>query len=300
MIGLELCSGSAEAKLSDWFRRGKKPEGAETNKVVVVQETPAPVPAGIRFRHAYDTLLRADQARDNDAFKNAIALYGQAAAEYERLTKTYADWQPGVVRFRIAYCQNQIEGLKDRVPKRTSKQPAPPRRSLTRLPVDARSEEEDPVKTGALTGLAAMKEEAKRLMKDGEAELALEKLMAAIKEDPDDRDVRLLVGVAQCQIGRFEDAVHLVAQLIEEDSDDAIARTTLGSAYFGLGRFAEAREQWEWALKLNPDLSEVHYNLAHVMLALDPPDRVSARLHYGKALSLGGTPDKTLARLLAE
>ena len=52
-----------------------------------------------------------------------------------------------------------------------------------------------------------------------------------------------------------------------------------------------ARKEIEQAIKLNPLFADAHYNMAQLLLAVQPPEPIMARAHYERALELGGDPD---------
>ena len=56
-------------------------------------------------------MIRADQARNNRAWKEAILSYRQAADAYRRLEREQSDWHPDIVQFRVSYCENEIAAI---------------------------------------------------------------------------------------------------------------------------------------------------------------------------------------------
>ncbi|OQW95065.1 MAG: hypothetical protein BWK77_08195 [Verrucomicrobia bacterium A1] len=63
---------------------------------------------------AYVALVQADQARDAQDWKKAIAGYREALDRYQRLSKKHPDWEPDIVQYRITYCGNQVEAITTR------------------------------------------------------------------------------------------------------------------------------------------------------------------------------------------
>jgi len=241
-------------------------------------------PAAEQFHTAYNILQRADELRDKQQSGAAVRLYMEALDNYTRLTKEFPDWEPSVVRFRITYCDNQLESLLKRIEDEKAgggKQPG-------------QKEEQ-----GA-SDLEIIKSTARLLLKDGQTAKARTLLLDGLNLDPDDRVIRLLSGIAQCQAGEYEDAMYVLSQLVEENRSDPVAHVLLGAAYFGLGQFKDATEEMKAALSFDPGLHEAHYNLARVMLALTPPDRDAALRHYERAIELGGAPDEEFGSLLAK
>ena len=122
---------------------------------------------------------------------------------------------------------------------------------------------------------------------EGQADKATRLLLDALKADPDNTRVRLLIGIAQCRNERYEDAIFVLEQLAEELPADAWVRTAQGTAFFGAGLADRAAGELRRALAIRPELAEAHFDLAQVLLAGDPPDLDAARRHYDRARELG-------------
>ena len=58
---------------------------------------------------AYIALVQADLARDNQDWSKAMEAYRSAIDRYRQLAKKNPDWEPDIVKYRLAYCANQIE-----------------------------------------------------------------------------------------------------------------------------------------------------------------------------------------------
>lgn len=274
-------------------------------------------PASLKFDEAYDILTMADDARDSGLLPEAVKLYREALNRYITFSQTYPQWQPSVVKFRISYCDDQLEVALDRLQRRAAgaedqsreiayhaepqgsgaaqdeNKPADP----SIASVKGRTEERDANKQ-LESPIDSIKRDAKRLLKTGEAETARELLLEGLRLDPDDGAIRLLMGVARCQTGEFEDAIYLLQQMIEEAPSNANIRVALAGAYFGLGHLTAAEEELEHALAINPDLPDAHLNMIQILLSTTPLDLDGARDHYIKALNLGVEPEKSLDFLL--
>lgn len=247
----------------------------------------AQTPAEKEFREAYLLLSQADYARDNQHFSLSIDLYRRALDRYIELAKKYSDWQPGVVRFRLSYCDNQLKSLLKNVKEGRIKLKKPGSRAAAE---DTASNAEPPAGDSV--------ERAMELLAAGEVNAARDLLLEALKDHPDNIAVRLLIGVVQCRVRKFDDAVFLLENLIEETPGNADAHVILGTAYFGLNRSDDAVGQMKKALELEPSHKEAHFNLAQIMLSIKPPDKDEAKNHYRKALSLGIAGDEELSALL--
>ncbi len=237
--------------------------------------------ANEQFYEAYSQLIKADIARDEERLTEALVIYKQCRDLYVQLMKDYPDWEPAATRFRLTRCSKEIDRLESVV--RDDKRAAVANAA-----------------SGRQAGLRAVKAKACALMEDEDPEEARTVLLAALKQTPDDTGLRILLGIAQCRLGRFRDAQSLMQSLLADFPDNAVAQTVLGSALFGLGRHADAATALKRALSADPTQQEAHYNLAQVMLAMDPPDNDAADFYYRKALALGGQPDSLLERRVRE
>jgi len=274
--------------------------GAETVADRIAAMEPEQEPAVERFRRAYEILIRADEARDSGGVASAIEHYRHALETYIGLSQEYPDWQPGMTRFRISYCNSQLETLLQTM---NGKAGETSDGSVAGSPLSPVPMLRSPdVGGGALSGRSpALREiivEARRLLSAGQIKRAKDILVDALRIDPDDRTVRLLLGVLHCGDAEFENAMYIMEPLVDENQTNAVIRLVMGTAYFGLGRTDAAREQIERALMIDPEFGLAHYDLAQVLMAADPPEVDAARLHYSKALELGESPDEALAKAL--
>jgi len=112
--------------------------------------------------------------------------------------------------------------------------------------------------------------------------------------DPDNVNLRLLAGLAQCQARRFGDAIFLLKELSIEEPSNAPVRVGLAAAYFGDDQREAAIAELETAISLEPGMAEAHYNMAQVMLTGPAPDHDAAYDFYHRALELGTAPDPRL------
>jgi Flp pilus assembly protein TadD len=84
--------------------------------------------------------------------------------------------------------------------------------------------------------------------------------------------------------GRFDEAARLYGELLETESADVGLLVDRGAALARSGRNDDAERDYRTALTLDPDLPEVHYNLA--LLAIARADDASAELGLQRAVAL--------------
>jgi len=245
-----------------------------------------PTTAGERFNIAYQTLIKADEFRDKADWSKAAALYQDALQTYQSLGRKYPDWQPGVVRFRISYCTNQIAAIV----RRFEEGQQAPALSSAAAEVAAATEpllnSDDIASTG------------RSLLLKGDPENARVALLQALQRDPDNERVRTLLAVAQCQAGKYDDAALIAEQLVVDSPSNSMAHVMLSTARMGLGQIAEAKAAIRRAIELDPRSAAAHFNLAQILMMQDPPDVASAGKAYQAALQLGATPDPAMEKKL--
>jgi tetratricopeptide (TPR) repeat protein len=267
--------------------------------------------ADARFKEAYRLLSLADDARDREAYEEAINGYRKVLDLYLELARQYPQWQPAMVRFRITYCDDQLNNLVDSVKKgRIHLHPSmPPLEPASNAPpatatmppppvpgpeppapplTDAGSSAPDTASAGPADDPLS---KARRLMRAGEAEHARALIFEQLKREPDSVEVRLLMGVVQCQNQKFEDAVFILTQLSEDAPQRAEVFIALATAYLGIGHLDRVRASLETAIKLDPQSPQAHFDMAQILIAQETPDMEAATTHYRRSVELGGERD---------
>ena len=145
---------------------------------------------------------------------------------------------------------------------------------------------------------SVIKVEVRRLIDNGDNETAMTLLEETRALLPGETDLTLLLGLACCHAGKFDRAAPLLREAVKRDSGNAAAFVALGTAHMGLGELGPARVAMEQALKLAPKSPEAHYNMAQILLTVEPPDLAGANEHYRQALALGSQPDPTMEETL--
>ncbi len=91
-------------------------------------------------------------------------------------------------------------------------------------------------------------------------------------------------GVTLFRLGRLPEAVQEFEQALRIDPDLAEAHRGLGAALYRLGRLPEAIQQYKQAPQINPDYAEIHLNLGIVLMHADRlPEAIE---HFEQALRI--------------
>lgn len=237
----------------------------------VHRATAAPDPGDV-YKGAYWLLQQADAAREAGQVEDARKSYTSALDVYKTISIKFPSWEKDLVQFRMSYCREQLEALgkdatgaivEDTLPESTA----------------------DP---------DAQLAEARELCVKGSAEQAASILADLIRMDPTNRIPRELMGIAQCQMGHYADAISLLGALAGEPKPSLETLLALAAADCGAGHWKDAKLVLDNALLLEPNTPAIHFDLAQLYLNATPPDLESASAAYLKFLSLGGQHDPTM------
>lgn len=258
-------------------------------QATVLAQNAAPS-ANDQFKQALNLLETADSARDMGDLATAADLYREALDRYIGLSHRYPEWKSKIVKFRINYCNQQLEAIMRKLDKGSlkSQQLSEPEQLLPDIPYNAGHESKQDSRVDFIRRAAAL------FLREDKPREARDVLLEGLRSSPDDPHIRLLLAIAQCRMGRHQDAIFLMRELIQESPQNAVAHLIYGVALAGTGETAAAEQQLQEALNLSPNLIEAHLNLAQLMLARDIPDRQSAKQHYANARRLGAARNKKL------
>lgn len=248
------------------------------------------------FQQAYETLTKADEAKTEKRLREASKFYRQALTMYTDLARKYPDLETEVVKFRINYCETQIQAIaksldgimaaeENKIVGATGETNPPPAHTTESQSTNA-------------VEVSALLQKARSTLKTGDADGAMRILLDVIRYEPGNTNARLLVGTAQCMAGRYEDAIKMMTPIIEEQPQNPYPFIILGTADFGLGRLADAAVAMKRAIQLNDTIAEAHYDMVQIILATEPLDTNAARKHYKRAIELGASKDPKLDYLL--
>ncbi len=116
------------------------------------------------------------------------------------------------------------------------------------------------------------------LLRHGELAEAVPLLESFLATDPDDTDTLYNLGMAQSDLGRFDDAVRHLSRLVELEPDHVNGLVALGVAYQRRGDSEKAVEVLENAVKLDPKNGIAHRNLGAMLEKLDRADEATIHL----------------------
>lgn len=133
----------------------------------------------------------------------------------------------------------------------------------------------------AATLHAAPLDDARALLRAGQAEQALKQLDAHTAAHPEDTQARFLKGVILTEQGNPEAAIQVFLALTREYPELPEPYNNLAVLYAGRGDYRAARDALDMAVRVKPDYATAYENLGdiHVLLASQA---------YEKALSLDG------------
>ncbi len=244
------------------------------------------ISATLKFTRVQDMVTEADRSAEAGNTAKALMLYKYALNGYTEIMAEDPDFQPDMIEFRMAYCDDRLAALYEAMQPGLDTQTTNATNSATRVAREL---------PGDVADLLA---QARIHLEEGESEAARARIIEGFKMDPDNIELRLLAGLAQCQARRFGDAIFLLKELAIEEPSNAAVRVGLAAAYFGDGQREAALAELDAAITLDPGLGEAHYNRAQLMMTGPEPDREASQQSYAQALRLGATPDRRLEALI--
>lgn len=241
---------------------------------------------------SYSEMVKGDLHRDSGNIKQALQSYKAAISGFIGVSQKNPELDSEVVRFRIAYCDNQIESLIQNDPSNGA--------ARDNTGDESASSPTKPVQPPGDERNARTKRfrDIRKQIVSRQLTEARDALIDMIKKNPDDPEVRILMGIVQCMLGRFDDADNLMTTLLEERPEIDHAYVILSTAKMGKGDKESARRALEKAIALKTRIPEAYYNLTRIILDSKPLDVDAARMNYRKSLELGGQKDSELEYLL--
>jgi Flp pilus assembly protein TadD len=119
---------------------------------------------------------------------------------------------------------------------------------------------------------AALIQEGKTLLSQGQTDAAIAKLQEAVKVNPNAAEARFVLGNAYAQKEQFVQAEEHLLKAVQLDDKNVDARSNLGFVYYRQGKLQDAEKTFRVALGMQPNDAEVHYNLGGTLAALNRLD----------------------------
>jgi predicted Zn-dependent protease with MMP-like domain len=121
-------------------------------------------------------------------------------------------------------------------------------------------------------------------LNEGRVEEALDRARQLIRLNPEDAEGLFLMGAALVADGQYEKGLRYLEGVEDMVVDEALHRWWRGEAHFNLGRFENAGDDFQEALRLDPDFPDAVYALARTLEHLDR--RLEAEQMYRWAAEL--------------
>ena len=135
-----------------------------------------------------------------------------------------------------------------------------------------------------LPTLDTLFQEAARLLQQGNAAAAAERLQAILRRDPGHTPSLQLLGIVRTRDGRTGEAVALLEKTVERDANSAEAHNNLGVALHADQRSAQAIAHFDAAIVIDPGYAHAHNNLGIALAALNRHEEALAA--YRRAIAL--------------
>lgn len=277
--------------------------------------SPSVVESDSMFKKANEALSLADFARDHHSYRLASTLYSNALNLFlEISTNNNVSKTPEILKFKIAYCENQLQTVRSLALKEelqtNSTERSGTKTHLAETPIvpitSSTATTDNPLPPTRTPGPAnninieSAMNKASTLLANNQPAEAREILLSVLKVNPDRTDVRMLLVAVQCALKHFDDAYYIADALVEEMPSNPSCHILKATALFGQGNLNQAELSLLKAIELDPRCTEAHFNLAQLFLQMNPAQIEKARYHYMKALSLGVKRDENLENLLKQ
>ena len=126
--------------------------------------------------------------------------------------------------------------------------------------------------------LDARRQYAEALWQRGERELAIEHVVKALLQSPDDLQLAIRAGEMQLAMGRLDDARHMADQVLDQNPAEPRAWTLRGRIFQSLGEPDRALADYHRALEFRRDDRETLLATAELYRTLNKPQRALATL----------------------
>jgi len=284
------------------------------------------------LKGANEIMSQASTAYVDGEVKTAIELYRKALSEISRVEqenpKRVASSEFAPVRFRKALCETEIDRILLEEMNATARTMAvtdttalEAKRAERKKAAETNNVPEAAVKLASKQGLggnvpgAPEKEDqpappagpvnirnelewAKDMLSVDRFDDAEKSLLTVLKQDPENRDARLLMALARVQQGRQGDAAVVLDDLLQDNPNDEASLLLAAGSYAAAGNYARAMELLDKALKVNPKRPDGYHNMAWLLLEMKPGKVEEPEMYYRQAVKLGGPRDRDLERRL--
>lgn len=189
--------------------------------------------AGQQFAAVALLLEQADNALEDRALDNAARLYGATVRAYQQFSKEYPTFAPDLVRFRIAYCRNQMQDIEKRLREKREK------------PDESPNRQSEPPSTKRMV----LSSETLRILQENNLD-ALQKRHQELKLKGDPA-AKLLEAVLHVQTGDFAAARNILENLLQNYPNDPAAHYNMAQMILRMDTpdFALAREHYRKAME---------------------------------------------------
>ena len=281
---------------------------------------------------AYIRVMQADQALDEGDEATARAYYAEGLDLFRELAKAYPGWEPRIIAYRIAYCEDKLEALADAPRVYAEAEPAPaiaaptaPARpaavpadddaasALSRAKAD-RAEALARVHAAeqAVSEMQTRNGEAAETLKALESRLAKERAEARAALEAKDAEIarctaeKVAAGqakeAAEAETGKLSRRCESLERTLDETAGELeAAREEIArlSKALGEAELAEAKAREEIAL-LSQDLSEAEARLAAAETPAETPQEAAAETPLPPAAGIVPAAKTTVEVLLAQ
>ena len=120
--------------------------------------------------------------------------------------------------------------------------------------------------------------------RQGQLDLAMQRYIDVLADDPTNADALYYVAVVACEDGQYDKGVELAQRAIAVGKPQARVHNLLGQAYDRLHQPLEAIKAYDAAIAIDPNFASAHGNRASILAETGFPEK--ALKAYDRALEL--------------
>lgn len=121
-------------------------------------------------------------------------------------------------------------------------------------------------------------------------------VLKVLKMEPANREARFLMALSCVQQGKHVDASVVLDGLLADQASDESVLLLASGAYASTGNYVKAMAMLDQAMKLNPQRPDGYYNMAWLLLEMNPSKIDDPELYYRQSVKLGGARDRALEK----
>lgn len=149
-----------------------------------------------------------------------------------------------------------------------------------------------------IVDISAEVEFAKDMLSMNRLKDARHSLLKVLKQDASHHEGQFLMALLMIRENKPLDATVVLDGLLQDYPKDEAALLLASGAYCSIGNYAKSMDLLDSAMKINPMRPDGCYNMAWLLLEMNPKHLEEPELYYRRSVKLGGDRDYELEKRL--